>query len=291
MKTKLPLLILGGLAGACWWLSKAPPSEKPLTVAPQSRSIETRVMPAATAEEQPSLPVAAPTEDNAGLTEQLARTLGSSSATERDRALNQLLPRLVAQNPAVAGHLALAWETGSLRAELLAQVIRLWTEQDVGGALTWLTSLLDAADRRAAAVVMVNTVAQSDRAGALDLVRYLEVGLDDGSAERMAQLWAEEEPQAAVGWVLRQPAGNVRDRLLARIVHVRAQQDPVEAARLVANEFSAASIRDQATLAVVRQWALRDAFAASEWVGAFPAGPLRESAVAELTSIGRTQHL
>ena len=74
-------------------------------------------------------------------------------------------------------------------------------------------------------------------------------------------------------------------------LHVRAQQDPVEAARLVANEFSAASIRDQATLAVVRQWALRDAFAASEWVGAFPAGPLRESAVAELTSIGRTQHL
>lgn len=205
--------------------------------------------------------------------------------------MNQLLPRLVRQDPAAAGHLALAWEAGPLRDELLAQVIRLWTEQDVGDALTWLTSLLDPADRRAAAVVMVNTVAQSDRAGALDLVRYLKVGLDDGSAERMAQLWAEEEPQAAIGWVIRQPAGTVRDRLLARIVHVRAQQDPAEAARLVANEFSPGSIRDQATLAVVRQWAMRDVFAASAWVGAFPAGPLRESAVAELTTISRTQHL
>lgn len=291
MKSKLPLLILGGLAGACWWLSKAPPSEKPLAVAPESRSIETRVMLAVTADEQPGSPVAAPAAEAAGLAEQIDRNLGSSSAAERDRAISQLLPRLVAQDPAAAGHLALAWEAGPLRAEILEQVIRLWTEQDVGGALTWLTSLLDAADRRAAAVVMVNTVAQSDRAGALDLVRYLEVGLDDGSAERMAQLWAEEEPQAAVGWVLRQPAGTVRDRLLARIVHVRAQQDPVEAARLVANEFSAGSIRDQATLAVVRQWALRDAFAASAWVGAFPAGPLRESAVAELTSLSRTQHL
>lgn len=240
-------------------------------------------------DERPRLSHTAPAGENSALSGQLARALGSGTVTDRDRALNQLLPRLVAQEPSAAGHLALAWEKGPLRDELLAQVIQLWTEQDVGGALTWLTSLLDAADRRAAAAVMVNTVARSDRAGALDLVRYLEVGLDDGSAERMAQLWTEEEPQAAVDWVIRQPAGAVRDRLLARIVHVRAQQDPADAARLVANEFAPGNVRDQATLTVVRQWALRDALSASAWVDAFPAGPLRESAVAELRTVSRTQ--
>ncbi|MDQ5978412.1 MAG: hypothetical protein QG602_1386, partial [Verrucomicrobiota bacterium] len=142
-----------------------------------------------------------------------------------------------------------------------------------------------------ASLSLITAVAQSDRAGALDLSRLLRVGLEDGSAERMAQIWTEENPRAAVDWAIRQPAGPVRDRLLARIVHVRAQQDPVEAARLVADGFAPGTMRDQATLAVVRQWAARDAFAASAWVGAFPAGPLRESAVAELATVSRSQHL
>ncbi len=292
MKHALPILILSGLTGACWWLSKQPLPEavSPVAVS-QTGQKELRLLPALSTEStrRPGTPIAPAPRRN--LATQLTLALRSDSAIGRDHALNQLLPRLVSEDPSAAGHLALAWEKGPLRDELLAQFIRLWTDQDVGGALTWLTSLLDADDRRIAALAMVNSVAQSDRAGALDLARFLQVGLDDGSAERMAQLWTEEDPRAAVDWAIRQPSGPIRDRLLTRIVHVRAQQDPAEAARLVAHEFAPGPVRDHATLAVVRQWALRDTYAASTWVGAFPAGPLRESAVAELASAGQAHRL
>lgn len=216
------------------------------------------------------------------LAAQITRALNSGSALERDHALNVLLPRLVAADPAAAGHLALAWEAGLLRDELLRRVIGLWAENDIGGTLTWLTSLLDSADRNLASAASTTQVARSDPAGALDLALALRVGLDDGSFERMAQLWTEEHPADAVKWAINQPRGPVRDRLLARVAHVRAQQEPAEAARLVLDHMAPGTARDAAVLSVVRQWAIRDPAGAALWVDRFPPGPLHSQAVGEL---------
>ena len=206
----------------------------------------------------------------------------SGSAADRDRALHQLLPRLIAQDPALAGHLALAWEPGPLRDEFLRQVIHHWSEADIGGVLTWLTALLDADDRNLAAATTTSQVAQADPAGALDLSQVLRVGLEDGSFEHLAQLWTEEEPAAAVDWVLAQPTGPLRDRLLARIAWVRAQGEPAEAADLVLNHMRTGEVQSKALLAVLRQWAVREPAEAAEWAGHFPTGPLQSRAIAEL---------
>jgi hypothetical protein len=218
----------------------------------------------------------------ASLADEISHALRSGSAAERDRAFNELLPRLIAQDPATAGHLALAWEPGPLRDEFLRHVIRLWSAADIGGAVTWLTSLLHDPDRHTAATAATSQVAQSDPAGAIELSALLRTNREDGSLEHLAQLWTEEKPREAQDWIVGQPTSPLRDRLLARIAHVRAQQEPASAADLVLNHLPPGTARDEALLNVVRQWALRDPASATAWVAQFPAGPLHERALVEL---------
>jgi hypothetical protein len=171
-----------------------------------------------------------------------------------------------------------------LRDEFLSHVIRLWSSADIGGALTWLVSLLDAPDRYTAATAATAQVAQSDPAGAIELSALLRTNVEDGSLERLAQLWTEEKPREAQTWILGQPASPLRDRLLVRIAHVRAQQEPAAAANLVLNHLRPGATRDEALLNVVRQWALRDLPGATAWVAQFPADPLQSRAAAALDS-------
>lgn len=199
----------------------------------------------------------------AALTEEITRALRDGSTTAQDRAFNELLPRLILHDAAMAGRLALAWEPGVLRDNFLRHVVRLWSTVDVGGAVAWLTASLDDPDRRIAAAT--SQVAQDDPAGAIELSQLLNTGVDDGSLEHLAQMWAEENPREALDWIVRRPADPQRDRLLARIAHVRAQ-------------------RDDALLAVVRLWAVRDPSPATAWVAQFPAGPLHTRALAELAT-------
>ena len=214
--------------------------------------------------------------------EEISRALRSGTVAERDRALNLLLPALVGSDPAAASHLALAWEPGALRDELLHEVIRLWAAADIGGAVTWLTSLLNNADRGNTATAAAAQVAQTDTPGAIELSQLLGVGTADGSLEHLTQLWTEEKPREAMAWIVTQPTGPNRDRLLSRIAWVRAQSEPADAAGLVLDHMTAGTLRDDAIIGVVHQWALRDPAGATNWVSQFQPGPLRTRALGEL---------
>jgi hypothetical protein len=227
-------------------------------------------------------PAKQPTGDGVTSADEITRALHNGTAAERDRALNILLPALVASDPAAAGHLALAWEPGALRDQLLQEVIRLWSAADIGGAVTWLTSLLNQADRGNAATAAAAQVAQTDTAGAIELSQLLGVGTADGSLEHLTQLWTEENPREAMAWIVTQPTGPNRDRLLSRIAWVRAQSEPIEAANLVLEHMNAGATRDDAVIGVVRQWALREPAGATNWVAQFQSGPLRARALGEL---------
>jgi hypothetical protein len=209
----------------------------------------------------------------------IEHTLHHGITVDREKAFRELLPRLVAGDPAAAGRLALAWESGPLRQELLREVVRSWAAVDPGSLITWQTSLLDPADRTLAAEATIAQVAQTDPAGALELAWLLRVGLEDGRIERRAQLWTEEEPAAAIAWVRAQPTGNLRDRLLARIARVRARSNPTEATGLLLGYMSAGNARDEALLAVVGEWARRDAANAAPGIDQFPGGSLHAHAV------------
>ena len=273
------LLIAGVLAGMLGWqlrptVESSPPEIRYHASPPAARTAPRAVLSWLRSEPTVSARWSAP--------EELTRALRSGSAADRDRAFNVLLPNLVAVDPALAGHLALAWEPGALRDELLRQFIRRWAATDIGGVITWVTSLLKETDRQNAALAATAQVAQDDPAGALELAQLLHTGLDDGSLEHLAQIWTEENPREAVDWIVHRPSDGLRDRLLARIAWTRAQREPAEAAGLVLDHMPPGDARDEALIGVVRQWAGRDPGPASAWVAQFPAGTLQTRALAAL---------
>jgi hypothetical protein len=283
MNRLLPILLLAAVITGVIIFRRdpVPPAMLPVTpaTAVQPTTAESPTPAPATYASATNPATPAPAES---LSNEITRALRSGSPAERDHAFNVLLPRLIAEDPAAAGHLALAWEPGPLRDEFLRHVIRLWASADIGGTVTWLVSLLDEPDRLTAATAATAQVAQSDPAGAIELSALLRTNVEDGSLERLAQLWTEEKPREAQAWIVEQPASALRDRLLARIAHVRAQQEPAEAASLVLNHLAPGDTRDAAFLNVVRQWAVRDPASATAWVAQFPAGPLHTRALAEL---------
>ena len=200
---------------------------------------------------------------------------------ERDRLFNDLLPKLVALDPVAATRLMQGLEPGPVREEVLRQLARLMSASDIHATLAWLTGL-SATDQPPAAEAVIAQINQTDPAGALEVAAAFRIGLNDGRQEHLIQIWTEAKPAEAMAWVRAQPAGPVRDRLLARTAHVRAQQDPADAASLVLGHMPPGPAQEEALMNVVRQWAVRDPAAAAAWVSQFPSGPLLTRAQAEL---------
>jgi hypothetical protein len=166
------------------------------------------------------------------LEEEIVLLLRRGDAASRDRAINILLPQLIAQDPLAAVRLVESWLAGPLRDDLLQQLARQWAATDLNAAAAWLTTL-PASDRQHVAAATIAQVVQSDPAGAIRIAEALGTGVDDGSVERIVQLWTEESPGEAIAWVRTRPADPLRDRLVMRIAHVRSQQNPTEARQLI----------------------------------------------------------
>lgn len=279
----LSVLVAFGLASVYWLRPVAPAprgpahadSPKPLVPAPRQPLDLPDFGPAAT------IPPASTRDLSADLSKEIHHVLRSRGPVDLDRLVNDLLPKLVARDPAAATGLVAALEAGPLREVLLRQLARLMSAADIHATLAWLVTL-PAADQTSAVEAVIAQVNQSDPAGAMSVAAEFGIGLADGRQEHVMQLWTEQDPARAVAWITAQPAGPSRDRLLARTAYVRAQQEPVQAAGLVLDQMSAGPAQGDALMVVVRQWAVRDPAGAADWVKLFPHGPLLRRAQAEL---------
>jgi hypothetical protein len=80
----------------------------------------------------------------------------------------------------------------------------------------------------------------------------------DGLFDNLTAQWATEDLSAACDWVIQQPAGELRDRLVLHVALVWSKSDPADAARLVLNQIPAGDNQNEAVISVVYQWALQD---------------------------------
>jgi len=127
--------------------------------------------------------------------------------------------------------------------------------------------------------------AEFDPADALRMTRTL--GLDrpeHAVLEDIVQKWATTDFQAALAWTGREPVGEVRDRLLTRLVFIRSQTEPNEAAVLAVMRISPGPTQVEAIISVLHQWALRDLAPARTWAEQLPA-EIRERALTELANV------
>jgi hypothetical protein len=213
----------------------------------------------------------APTDDPTGVAAltivELERRLDAGDRTFHPLVLQDALPAMVAQHPEDIARFAELETDPRLREELIRRVAQLWTRKDVNRAVAWVSSLPMSPERDASLIDMSLTLAETDPKQALNL-REPAVGNvePDGVLEAIVQRWAERDFDAALAWINARPASVQHDKLLQRLVFVRAAAGaPREAARRVVECVGNGPRKMEAADIVVRQWSQTDAAAASDW--------------------------
>jgi len=146
----------------------------------------------------------------------IERSLVAKDPQQRETAFTFLLPELLQVEPQRVVALVAKQEPGEVRDLLRDEVARVWIQTDERAAVNWMKSLGEA-ERNSAANTAVAAIASRDPAGAIELADELGVGRDDGSLEHLVQLWALEDPEAALRWIETQPEGQRTEQLRARI--------------------------------------------------------------------------
>jgi hypothetical protein len=199
---------------------------------------------------------------------ELERQLAASNPADLAILLAAELPAMVAKNPAEVARFAELQTEPRLRELLVRQVAQLWAGSDPDRAMAWTNSLPDSPERVATLIDLSLTVAQTDPQRAVNF-REPQVGNiePDGVLEGLVQQWAQRDFDAALAWANARPRNAQRDKLLQRLVYVRAAAGaPEEAAKLADESFAEGAQKVEAIATVARQWTQADPVAANAWL-------------------------
>lgn len=149
-----------------------------------------------------------------------------------------------------------------------------------------LSSPDEGADRRLLLARRCLALAERDPLAAMDmaLANHLQ-DVDSGLLASLINQWARQDFEGAYTWAKTQEIGAWRNDMLARLAYLRAQTDPLAAARLAVADITPGPARDEAIISVLHQWALRDPDTAKAWADAFPDDKLKTRALAEIQGI------
>jgi hypothetical protein len=101
----------------------------------------------------------------------------------------------------------------------------------------------------------------------------------------LIRIWAASDSRSATEWLSANPSAEPEaDERWAALVEVLVGQSPSEAATVVAG-ITPGAVQDEAVIAVLHQWSLRDPVGAAAWIDLFPPGSLRTRAEVELAGI------
>lgn len=173
----------------------------------------------------------------------------------------------------------------SERESRIRDLLSSWAARDADAALSWVSTLEDPAARRSARSTVCFAVAEKEPRQAVTLALVHGADEDDGGLlECLTMQWFEKESQTVLDWAREQPPGEWRDRLLSRASFVLSKSDPTAAAQLVSG-LEPGKLQNEAAMAVLHQWALKDSSAALRWAEAFSEPTLRERALAEISNL------
>lgn len=147
----------------------------------------------------------------------------ASDPQQRENAFAMLLPELLSADPAAAVQIMNRQPPGETRDAMRDEMARRWVMQDRESALTWVDTLANDTDRRAAATVAMRTMAAQSPEQAIIAADRFGVGRDDGSLEYIVQIWAETDLDSARRWAQRQPPDSHNAFLRARVEQVAAR--------------------------------------------------------------------
>ena len=218
----------------------------------------------------------------------------------RAGAYTGLVGGMMAEDPLAATRTAKQLPPGEERERLMGNIAETWGNKDPKAALAW-TNTLEGDEKIEANKKALNGWANKDpKAAAAHLAtlppaegdKYLGAVAGrwanrnpseaaawlttqpegDGRKEAMGSvmgLWSETEPEKASAWLVTQPTGASKDTGIVTLANSQVKSDP-EAALTWAATINDPTTRALQLKANVRQWARRDAPAATQWVGSSP---------------------
>ena len=158
--------------------------------------------------------------------------------------------------------------------------LRIWATSHPHEALDW-ADCSDHPQRGLIREIALCTIATDHPALAVSLAA--EMPLENPALlGNLAQQWAEADLPAACHWVDSLPTDRQRSDLLEHIGMVWAKQDPEHAAGFILSRIPPGPAQIDAAMNILHQWALRDPEAAHIWATHFPAGGIRDQALAEI---------
>lgn len=169
------------------------------------------------------------------------------------------------------------------REKALRSLAQDWAAEDPTAAERWAASLETSAEREHAMSHICLKVAEVNPDEAANIAQWHRI--DKGVVEAIASRWAESDFEAAVVWAGTFSDPETRNRILSRLALARAGTAPEEAAVIVSESLAPGEAQQEAAIAVLHQWLLKDVHAAQRWVEMFPEGALKERAVAEIRGV------
>lgn len=223
------------------------------------------------------------------LIEDLVDAQESAAPEERELVIVDLLASLVGIDSQAAARFAELVAEPHLREVCLRVVAQRWARVDAAAATSWAASLSDRTERDQAILNVALELAQVEpQRAVLLLERQFMAGVPDGVLEGVVQQWAEKSYDDALAWSETLPPGVRRDLVLQRLVFVRANQDPADAARLAEERFADSDKRADALASIASSWGSRDPTSAREWARTLE-GRARERVDAELALLAGTE--
>jgi len=157
------------------------------------------------------------------------------------------------------------------RLQVLDEVARSWSRENLDSALGWIEGLQPREQNRAVRGLLDN-VAEFDPVQAAALYSKLASSADGsggpegyaGMAGHIAERWSQFDPANAADWALSLPEGDTQRRAVERVADRWLRADSLEASQWI-GELEPGRVRDVAAERLVDQISESDPAAALQW--------------------------
>lgn len=187
------------------------------------------------------------------------------------------------------GRAAAAWAeqlpAGPLRENALSSVAVEWASTDLNSTVEWARKLPDATEQQTLLLAAANEAVRTDPVEALRLaVEFPEGTEGDETIRRAAMEWASKDAAGAMDWAKTIPDEALRHIVLAAEMVAWSDSAPGPAAAFALENLPAGRLLDDTLVSIVQRWAQMSPHEAATWVGRFPEGVLRATAIENLVT-------
>lgn len=176
--------------------------------------------------------------------------------------------------------------SGDLREQALSTAMSLWSQQDLGGAISWLLPQLDDPAMVRAWQNLSYTLVRSDPIRGIELIQaHPEL---DEVKNTYFSAWVQDDVDSALDWALANLKASDLSDVLGRSVYSISHSGPAAAAQIV-DLMPMGGPRDRALVNIARRLAGRDVDHAVEWVLQQPEDAAQRNALSQVMGVWTEQ--